>query len=70
MSERSPQSRPLICPRCEKPLVDFDAPPPEETGTTCNPINSPACWRKTPLREQKDEFDYLYAETTGKEWGE
>jgi hypothetical protein len=40
----------------------------EETGTTCNPINSPKCWRKTPLREQKDEFDYLYAEVTGKEW--
>lgn len=43
---QSPVNEPLVCPRCNKPLVDFDAPPPEETGTSCNPINSPQCWGK------------------------
>lgn len=44
----------LICPRCHKPVVDFDTPPPAETGTTCNPINTPQCWSFIPLPGQRD----------------
>lgn len=38
----------VVCPRCGKPVVDFDNPPPGIP--TCNPITDPDCWSIERIR--------------------